>query len=195
MRTADITGQSISADEASQLWMCCCRQKSKLSESCITTKFFRLQPEYMDTQRICVTVCNVPANLPGLLVASLSAYSRVEEMAQLRATTETIHGDYAFRLCLDKKGFQAIPDTLFFWDRQMMLIVEGRRLRCWNCKHFGHLTKICPQKAADTTQQPKEAGDSTTEATTETESTNTDTEWTQITRRTKRMEKTPRKLR
>ena len=57
-----------------------------LAETCINTKLFRLQPEYMGTRRIRVTVCNVPANLPGEVVASYpSAFSRVEEMTQLRA--------------------------------------------------------------------------------------------------------------
>ena len=58
----------------------------KLSENCITTKFFRLQSEYMGTHRIHVTLCHVPAILPGNVVASfLSAYDRVEEVTQLRA--------------------------------------------------------------------------------------------------------------
>ena len=39
----------------------------------------------------------------------------------------------------------------------MVVVVEGRRLHCWNCKQVGHLGKVCPQKAADTVQQPKEA--------------------------------------
>ena len=114
-------------------------------------------------------------------------------MAQLRATAGTAHGDYAFWLCLDKKGFQAIPDTLYFRDRQMMVVVEGRRSHCWNCKHIGHFAKICPQKAADTIQQPKEAEDSTTKATQEAENTNTDIEWTQVTqRRRKKVEDHPK---
>ena len=176
-------------------------QAAKLTESCITTKFFRLQLEYMGTQRICAPFCNVPANLPGEVVASfLSAYGRVEEMAQLRATAGAAHRDYAFRLCLDREGFQAIPDTLYFQDRQMMVVVEGRRPRCRNCKQVGHLGKICPQKAADTTQQLKESGTNTTNtsyttnATSEAENnatleaTSTDNEWMQVKRREKREE-------
>ena len=88
-----------------------------------------------------MTVYNVPANLPGEVVASYSsAFVRVEEMAQLRSTVETAHGNYAF---------QAIPDTLYFKDRQMIVVVGGRRSRCWNCKQIGHLAKVYPQKAAD----------------------------------------------
>ena len=44
-------------------------QAAKLAESCVNTKFFRLQSEYMGTRRIRVTVCNVPANPPGEVVA------------------------------------------------------------------------------------------------------------------------------
>ena len=110
-------------------------QAAKPAESCINTKFFRLQLEYRGTRRIQVIVCNVPANLPGEVVASyLSAFGRVEEMTQLRATTGTAHRDHVFRLCLDREGFQAIPDTLYF--RQMMVVwradghAAGAESRC-----------------------------------------------------------------
>ncbi len=37
----------------------------------------------------------------------------------------------------------------------MMVMVEGRRPRCWGCKQVGHIAKFCPQrpdnKAASTT--------------------------------------------
>ena len=87
-------------------------QAAKLAESCINRKFFRLQPDYMGTRRIRVTVCNVPANLPREVVASyMCAFSRVE-MMQLRATAGTAHGDNTFRLCLDREGFQSHPGHL-----------------------------------------------------------------------------------
>ena len=38
----------------------------------------------------------------------------------------------------------------------MMAVVEGRRLRSWNCKQVGHLAKACSQKAADLLQPPGE---------------------------------------
>ena len=49
-------------------------QAAKLAESCITTEFFRLQPEYMGTRRIRVTVCNVPDYLPRVVISYLSAF-------------------------------------------------------------------------------------------------------------------------
>ena len=147
MQTADIPGQYF-CRRSFATWdvlLPTKEQAAKLVESCINTKFFSLQPEYMGTRRIRVTVRNVPANLPGKVVASyLSAFGWVEEMMQPCATAETAHGDYTFRLCLDREGFQAISDTLYFRDRQMMVVVEGRRPRCRNCKQVGHLTKVCP---------------------------------------------------
>ena len=86
-------------------------------------------------------------------------------MVQFRATTRTALGDYPFRLCLDREGFQAIPDTLYFRDRQMMVIVEGRWAHCCNCKQVGHLAKVCPQKTAGTVLQPKETEINTTNST------------------------------
>ena len=122
-------------------------QAAKVASSNINTKFFRLQPEYLGTRRIRVTVCNVPAFITGeVLAAFLSTYGRVEEINLLRSAAGTAYGDYVFRMCLTRVGFQAIPETIVSRDRQMMLIVEGRRPRCWSCKQLGHISKFCPQK-------------------------------------------------
>ena len=108
-----------------------------MAESYITTKFFQLHPEYMGTRRILVTICNVPANLPGDVIAPfLSAYGKLEDMEQLRATAGTAHIDYVFRLCLNREGFQAIPDTIHYRDRQMIVMIEGRWSHSWNCKQL-----------------------------------------------------------
>ena len=137
LHTADIPGQ----------YFCWCsfatwdvllptkEQVAKLARSCITTKFFWLQPEYMGTPRIDVTVCNV------LVASFLSAYAQVEDLTQLRAAAKTAHGDYAFQLCLNRKGFQTIPDTISCQEKQMMVVVEGRQSHCWNCKQIGYLAK------------------------------------------------------
>ena len=88
-------------------------QAAKVASSNIITKFFRLQPEYLGTHRIRVTICNVPAFITGeILVALLSAYGRVEEINLLRSTAGTAYGDYVFRICLTREGFQAIPETI-----------------------------------------------------------------------------------
>ena len=136
-------------------------QAANLIEICISTKFFRLQPEYFGTRRIRVT--NVPAIITGEIVASfLSAYGWVENITQLRAAAGTTHGDYVFRVYLDREGFQAILDTIYKKDKQMMVVVEGRRPHCWNCKQVGHIAKVCLQKTskvAETTQPPKPTED------------------------------------
>ena len=122
---------------------------AKTAKSCITTQHFLLQAEYTRTRRIRVTICNVPANLPGNVVASfLSAYGKMEYVAQLRVTAGTAHEDNMFQLCLNKEGFQAIPDTINYQDKQTMVAVEGKQPHRWNCKQLGHLTKVCPQKAS-----------------------------------------------
>ena len=111
------------------------------------TKFFRLQPEYLGTRWIRVTVCNVPTFITGeMLAAFLSAYGRVEEINLLRSAAGTADGDYVFRMCLTREGFQAIPETIISRERQMMVVVEGRRPRCWSCKQLGHISKFCLQK-------------------------------------------------
>ena len=122
-------------------------QAAKLAANNITTKYFRLQPEYRGTRRLPVTICNVPAHITGeVLAAYLSSYGQVEEYNLLRSPAGTAYGDYAFRLCLTRDGFKAIPETLISGDRQMIVMVEGRRPRCWSCKQIGHISKFCPEK-------------------------------------------------
>ena len=123
------------------------QQAAKAAERDIITKNFRLQPEYQGTRRLRVTICNVPAIITGeVLAAYLSAFGQVEEFNLLRSPAGTAYGDYAFRLCLTRDGFKAIPETVICGDRQMIVLVEGRRPRCWGCKQIGHIAKFCPQR-------------------------------------------------
>ena len=139
-------------------------QAAKVASSNIMTKFFRLQPEYLGTRRIRVTICNVPAFLTGeVLAAFLSSYGNVEEITLLRSAAGTAYGDYVFRMCLAREGFQSIPETIVSRGRQMMVIVEGRRPRCWSCKQLGHIAKFCPKK--DPPQAPAAAAATETTAT------------------------------
>ena len=122
-------------------------QAAKAAANNIVTKHFRLQPEYKGTRRLRVTVSNVPAYITGeVLAAYLNAFGQVEEFNLLRSPAETAYGDYAFRLCLTKDGFKVTPEILICGDRQMMVMMEGRRPRCWACKQIGHIAKFCPQK-------------------------------------------------
>ena len=130
---------------------------AKIAGSNIMTKFFRLQLKYMGARRVRVTVCNIPAFLTGEILASfLSAYGCVQDVSQLQSAVGTAYGDYVFRTCLTRDGFQAIPDTILSQERQMMVVVEGRRTHCWKCKQIGHLAKTCPQKYIKTTDTTKE---------------------------------------
>ena len=122
-------------------------QAAKAASRTISTKFFRLQPEYMGIRRVRVTVCNVPVFITGeVLVAFLSKFGRVEESNLLRSAARTAYGDHVFRLCLVREGFQAIPEVIIRRERQMMVVVEERRPRCWSCKQLGHISKFCPPK-------------------------------------------------
>ena len=92
-------------------------------------------------------VCNIPAFITGEVLASfLSAYGRVGEINLLCSAAGTAYGDNTFRLCLTREGFQAIPEIIISRGRQMMMVVEERRPRCWGYKQLGHIAKFCPQK-------------------------------------------------
>ena len=98
----------------------------KLAGSNISSKFLRLQPEYKGKQRIKVTVCNVPIQLNGdVLAAHLSEYGSVEDVISAKSTSGTVYGDYFVIMCLDRGGFQVIPSFQF-----MMVVIEGRRPQC-----------------------------------------------------------------
>ena len=85
----------------------------------------------MGTSRNWVTVCNVSAFLTGEILASfLSTYGRVEDVSQLRSAAGVAHGDYVFRICMAREGFQAIPDTILSRETQMMVVLEGKRPHC-----------------------------------------------------------------
>ena len=76
-------------------------------------------------------------------------------------------------MCLNKGEFQAIPHTVVYEDQVMMVVVEGRRTQCWNCKPLDHFSKSCPQKTTKNTASPSSTAATTTTATIATTSTAT----------------------
>ena len=144
-------------------------QAAKAAANNIVTKHFRLQPEYRGTRRLRVTVSNVPAVITGeVLAAYLSEFGQVEEFNLLRSPAGTAYGEYAFRLCLTRDGFKAIPETIISGDRQMMVMVEGRRPRFSACRQIGHIARFCPQKNENTAASTTTTTDSATTSTTTT---------------------------
>ena len=149
-------------------------QAAKLAANNITTRCLRLQPEYRGTRRLNVTICNVPASFTGeVFTAYLSSYGQVEEYNLLRSPAGTAYGDYAFRMCLTRDGFKAIPEILISGDRQMIVMVEGRRPRCWSCKQIGHISKFCPEKPEKAAAAAAAAATTVSTATTTTTSSKT----------------------
>ena len=125
---------------------------TKLAGGNITSKYFRLQPEYMGKRKIKITVCNVPIQLnKEVLTAYLSGYGDIEEVVKAKSANRTAHGDYIFTMCLDRGGVMAIPHTLNYESQVKTVVVEGRKPQCWNCKQLGHFSKSCPQKTTKTT--------------------------------------------
>ena len=126
---------------------------AKLASSHITTKFFRLQPEYLETRRIRVTVCNVPAFITReVLVAFLSAFGCLEEINLLRSAAGTAYGDYVFRLCLTREGFQAIPEIIVSRERRMMVVVVGR---CRDVSSWGTSQSFALKRPSRMLQYPQ----------------------------------------
>ena len=126
----------------------------KLAGDNITSKYFRLQPEYLGKRRIKITVCNVQIELnEEVLAAFLSSYGDIEDAAKAKSPSGTAHGDYLFTICMDRGGFMAIPHTMEYESQTMTVVVEGRKPQCWNCKQLGHFSKSCPQKTNTTKKQ------------------------------------------
>ena len=84
----------------------------KLAGSNVSTKHFRLQPEYRGKRQIRITVCNVTLKLNGdVLAAYLSAQGSLEEV-----TDWTAHEDFVLNVCVDREGFQATLHILTYKD-------------------------------------------------------------------------------
>ena len=78
----------------------------KLAGINVTTKHFRFQPEYKGTKRIKVTVCNIPVQLNGdVLAAYMNAYGSVEAVTAVCSADGTAHGDFVLDICLNRAGF------------------------------------------------------------------------------------------
>ena len=80
-------------------------------------------------------MCNVPIQINGeVLVAFVCEYGEVEDIIKAKSSNETVHGDYFFIMCLNRKGFQAILHTLEYVNQVMTVIVERREPQYWFCK-------------------------------------------------------------
>ena len=120
----------------------------ELAASNVSTNHFKLQPEYRGTRQIKVTVCSVPVQLNGdVLAACMSVYGSVEEVTTMRSVDRTAHGEFVLNICLYRDGFQAIPHMLTCRDQQMKVVIEGRRLFCWSCEQLGPLSRTYQQKS------------------------------------------------
>ena len=129
---------------------------AKLASKNIITKIYQLQPEYMDMRRIKVVIHNAPVNLPGdNLAFFLSTYGQVEEIIPLRGGTKMTNGDYAFILCLKRKVFQVIPDTIQFCNLKLLIIIEGCRAHSWSCRQTEHLAMNCSDEV-DVNKAPEQ---------------------------------------
>ena len=112
-------------------------------------------------------MCNVPIQLNGdVLAAFFSEYGDIEDIITSKSSSGTAHGDYIVTMSLNRKGFQATPQTLDYEEQTMMVIVEGRKPQCWFCKELGHFSRPCPQKTTKTTVTPPTATTTTTTTTT-----------------------------
>ena len=82
----------------------------------------------MGTHRIQVIVCNVPTDRSrDVLAAFLSSYSKAEEVSTIIASSGLKHEDYIFKIFQKRDGFQAIPDAINYNNKQLMVVVEGKR--------------------------------------------------------------------
>ena len=146
----------------------------KLASNNINTKYFRLQPEYLGKRNIKVTVCNASMQLNGdVLAAYLSINGGVEEYTLITSAHGTTYGDYVFTMILDRGGFHSIPQTITYRDTTMIVVVEGRKPLCWNCKKLGHFSRSCPQKTTITGPKTTSTTSDTINATTTTTTTAT----------------------
>ena len=118
----------------------------------ITTRFFRLQPEYRGGRGVRVAVCSVSMQLSGdVLAAYLGMCGGVERVTQVASARGAACGGCVFVVCLDGGGFSGIPHKVRYRERAMTVMVEGGKPLCWSCSGIGHFSRNCPQRPAITT--------------------------------------------
>ena len=106
------------------------KQAQKLAEKYTVIKFFRLQPEYMGSWRMKVTIC-ISSNFPA---AYQSKYGRVEEVSTVNGNTGPF-AEITPSPSVFKGGIS--PQYLTFGDGQPLVIMEGRQPLYWQCKQTG----------------------------------------------------------
>ena len=154
-------------------------------------------------------MCNVPKQLNGEVLAMyLGEHGEVEDIIKTKPSNWTAHGDYFFTMCLNRKGFQAIPHTIEYESQIVRVIVEGRKLQCWFCKQLGHFSRQTHKPISPPSTSPPPTPLTTTMTTTTTTTTTaaattkptieignhsskSEEGWTQVTRGRKK--KTPSK--
>ena len=99
-----------------------------------------------------------------VLAAYLNTYGGLEEYTIFTSAHGTSYGDYVFTMILDRGGFHSIPHTITYRDTTIMVVVEGRKPLCWNCKQLGHFSRSCPQKTTIAATKTTTATTDTTNA-------------------------------
>ena len=121
----------------------------------ITSEHFRLQPECLGQRGVKITVCSVPMQMNGeVLAAFLYEHGKVEDAVGARSSSGTAHGDCFFTVCLSKRGFRAVPRALECEGQVVAVIVERRVPQCWFCEQLGRFSRSCPQEAGKPPTSP-----------------------------------------
>ena len=124
----------------------------------------------MGSWRIKVTVCNVLIGLlENMLASFLSMCRKVKEVSPIWDSGEVENEDYSSLICLKRKRFPEIPDTIVYEGRHIMVFVEGRQPNCWLCRQLGQpqkrdpLLKPSKENAKSDTQKPRNKQEKRTE--------------------------------
>ena len=125
---------------------------TNLARGNITSKYFRLQPEYMGRK-----IKNHRVQYPypierggvGRIPKRLWRHWRGgKDKVGKRDRARWLH---FHQVPGQWRVFMAIPHTLDYESQVMTVVGEGRKPQCWNCKQLGHFSKSCRQKTTKTT--------------------------------------------
>ena len=110
-------------------------------------------------------MCNVPIQLSADVIAAyLTEYGDVEDVIKAKSTSGTAHGDHYFTMCLNRTGFQSIPQTIEYKNQTMTVVVEGRKPNAGIVSSWG----ISPELALKKTTKPIPSNSTTATSTTAT---------------------------
>lgn len=124
-------------------------EAKRLAGIVLTTRSVRLQTDYMGLQKIRMILQGVPMNLTEERLGTSPSSARSRMSPPLKPKTGIATEEYVLQGVMSRKDFNDILNILTCRDRNMLVVVKGRRFHCWTCGAARHMAKMRPTNSPD----------------------------------------------